>query len=70
MRRRDFLMTQIACNFSEDNQSARRDPTYWSRRREWWRAEAKRCGCDWAGINRSQIEVADFLAGLRKRALA
>jgi hypothetical protein len=43
------------------------DPTYWTRRREWWAAEAKREGVDWPGVIKTQIEVADFLARLRKR---
>jgi hypothetical protein len=40
---------------------------YWARRRRWWAAEAKRTGCDWTGINQTQIEVAAFLAAMRKR---
>jgi hypothetical protein len=41
---------------------------YWAQRREWWRAEAKRQGVDWPGVIETQIQVADFLARLRRRA--
>ena len=44
-----------------------RDSDFWTRRREWWRAEAKRQGCDWPGIARTILAVDDYLAGLRKR---
>jgi hypothetical protein len=44
-----------------------RDPNYWARRRAWWRDHKKQIGCDWPGIIRSQIEVADYLASLRRR---
>jgi hypothetical protein len=44
-----------------------RDPNYWGRRRAWWREHKQRTGCDWAGVNHTQIEVAAFLADLRKR---
>jgi hypothetical protein len=40
---------------------------YWRRRREWWRANKPRLGIDWASINQTQIEVAAFLADLRRR---
>jgi hypothetical protein len=40
---------------------------YWAKRRAWWAAEARRQGVDWAGINQTQIEVAAFLAAMRKR---
>jgi hypothetical protein len=59
----------INCKLRTRNNNSRptRDPTYWARRREWWRAEAKRQGVDWQGVIETQIQVADYLAGLRKR---
>jgi hypothetical protein len=44
-----------------------RDSNYWARRRAWWRDHKRRTGCNWPGIIQTQIEVADFLASLRRR---
>ena len=55
---------------NNNNLTSRRDPNYWRERREQWARYKARVGCDWAGINRTQIEVAAFLAGLRKRRAA
>jgi hypothetical protein len=44
--------------------------TYWEERRRWWCAHKAETGCDWAGINRSQIEIACFSAAVRRRGAA
>ena len=61
----DTIESEIICK--PQIESPRRDPNYWSRRRAWWAAEAKRCGCDWPGIARTILAVDDYLAGLRKK---
>ena len=43
---------------------------YWRRRREWWRAEAKRQGVDWDGIHETINAVAAFLADVKRRRAA
>jgi hypothetical protein len=35
---------------------------YWSRRRQWWRAESARRGTDWRGIFQSMRTVAAYRA--------
>ena len=64
----DTIKSEIICKQQIEN--PRRDPNYWSRRREWWRAEAKRQGCDWPGVARTILAVDDYLARLRKRRTA
>ena len=49
------------------NSVPRNNSSHWDERRRWWAAEAKREGCDWDGVIETQIQVADFLARLRKR---
>jgi len=62
----ETIESEIICK--PQIESPRRDPNYWSERREQWARHKARLGCDWAGINRTQIEVAAFLADLRRRA--
>jgi hypothetical protein len=54
---------------SAENQAATTasSSNFWAERRVWWRAEAARTGCDWVGINQTQIEVAALLADLRRK---
>jgi hypothetical protein len=61
------INVQLCANNINNNNSPSRDPDYWTRRREWWAAKARREGVDWPGVIKTQIEVADFLARLRKR---
>ena len=63
----DVTLQSINCN-NNSNPDRQENPDYWSRRRAWWRAHKAEIGTDWAGINRTQIEVAAFLADLRRRA--
>jgi hypothetical protein len=59
--------TNIAFQLINRNSISQRDSNYWRRRRKWWARYKARIGCDWPGINQTQIEVADYLASLRKR---
>jgi hypothetical protein len=63
----DVTLQSINCN-NNSNPHRQENPDYWSRRRAWWRAHKAETGTDWTGINRTQIEVAAFLADLRRRA--
>jgi hypothetical protein len=58
------------CAININTNNSLRPNSYWTERREWWRANKARLGTDWAGINQTQIEVADYLASLRKRGAA
>ena len=64
----DTIEPKIICKQQKEN--LRRDPDYWSRRRAWWRAHKGELGTDWGSINRLQVEVASFLAGVRRRRAA
>ena len=62
----NVTVQSINCD-NKSNPHRQENPDYWSRRHAWWRAHKAEIGTDWAGIIRSQIEAADFLAGLRRR---
>jgi hypothetical protein len=36
---------------------------FWARRRRWWAAEARRCGCDWPGVAKTILDVDQYLNG-------
>jgi hypothetical protein len=63
----NVTVQSINCN-NNSNPHRQENPDYWSRRRAWRRARKAETGTDWTGIDRTQIEVAAFLADLRRRA--
>ena len=60
------VIVRLSSNNFNQNNSPRCD-SYWTGRREWWRANKAKLGTDWDTINRLQVEVAAFLADVKRR---
>ncbi len=60
----------FANNFNNNDSNPQRDSNYCRRRREWWRANKAKLGTDWNSINQLQVEVASFLADVKRRGAA
>jgi hypothetical protein len=65
----DVTLQSINCN-NNSNSRRHENPDYWSRRRTWWRAHKAELGTDWDSINRLQVEIASFLAHVKRRRAA
>jgi hypothetical protein len=59
----DVIESEIICKPSTKDRR-----TYWAERRRWWASHKAETGTDWAGIQRSLVEAAAYLAYLRNRA--
>jgi hypothetical protein len=59
----DVIESEIICKPSTKDRR-----TYRAERRRWWASHKAETGTDWAGIQRSLVEAAAYLAYLRNRA--
>ena len=59
----DVIKSEIICKPSTKDRR-----TYWAERRRWWASHKAETGTDWAGIQRSLVAAAAYLAYLRNRA--